>query len=94
MLCQAELQPLEELGVYQTSVFADIPENSSLGASAHKSLARLASGDPEAMLALTDGQGADVVSAAITLGDRPPFEVILTSFERAAMEADSGTGLA
>lgn len=40
------------------------------------------------------GQGADVVSAAITLGDRPPFEVILTSFERAAMAADSGTGLA
>jgi hypothetical protein len=39
------------------------------------------------------GQGADVVSAAITLGDRPPFEVILTSFERAAMAADPGTGL-
>ena len=35
VLCQAELQPLEEPGVYQTSVLADIPENSIRGASAH-----------------------------------------------------------
>ena len=35
VLCQAELQPPEDAGVYQTSVLADTSENSIRGASAH-----------------------------------------------------------
>ncbi len=37
-------------------------------------------------------QGSEVVSASITLGDKPPFEVILAAFDRTNMAAVDGTG--
>ena len=37
-------------------------------------------------------QGEEVVSASITLGDKPPFEAILATFDRTNMAAASGAG--
>ena len=39
------------------------------------------------------GQVSEIASASITLGDRPPFEAILASYDRADMAASSGAGL-
>ena len=39
------------------------------------------------------GQVSEVVSASIALGDRPPFEAILASYDRADMAAMSGAGM-